>query len=113
MEAYMPSNCTPDQNNIPPTHQDFHWIEGPGRTERFADFIEQTRDIAAGVNSALQIIYSSDLAREINAEVDPDYTATPAVGSIDCANLLRLSLAATALLRNAADEHIAALEQPN
>ncbi|MBB3214376.1 hypothetical protein FHW67_003693, partial [Herbaspirillum sp. Sphag1AN] len=44
----MPRTNTSDQKNIPPHHEDFRWIHGPGREEKFADFIELTRDVSAG-----------------------------------------------------------------
>ena len=107
----MPGTTTPDQHHIPPTHQDFRWISGPGQEERFAAFIEFARDIAAGVNSSLHLILSSELTREINLDAAPGDQTAPAIGKTDADNLFRLSLAATALLRNAADEHIAKLNQ--
>jgi hypothetical protein len=45
----MPGSTTSDQKTIPPHHEDFHWINGPGRDGKFADFIELTRDISAGI----------------------------------------------------------------
>jgi len=54
---------------------------------------------------------SSELTRETNVDTDPGDAAAPAIGQTDAANLFRLSLAATALLRNTADEHIAKLNQ--
>jgi len=107
----MPNFTTPDQHPIAPTHQDFRWISGPGREERFAAIIEFSRDIAAGVNSSLHLILSSELIRETNLDADPGDAAAPTIGKTDAASLLRLSLAATVLLRHAADEHIAKLNQ--
>jgi len=103
----MPRINTPDQNTLPPTHEDFHWIFNPGDNARFADFTELTRDISAGVCSSLQILYTSELVREMNLDAEAGQQSAPAIGKTDAANLLRLSMAATRLLRAACDEHIA------
>jgi hypothetical protein len=112
-EASMPGSNTSDQRTIPPTHEDFHWIHGPGREERFADFIELTRDISAGITSCLQIIYARDLRNEIHQDADTDVEpeAAPSIGKSDSANLYRLSLAAATLLRDMSEEHIARLNK--
>jgi hypothetical protein len=105
----MPSFNTSDQSNTNPTHQDFQWIHGPGREEKFADFIELTRDITAGIDSSLQIIYASELAREMNLDAEADDQSAPAIGKTDAANLMRLSMAVIKLLHHNAQEHIDAL----
>ena len=102
----MPSTNTSDQNTTPPTHEDFHWIHGPGKNERFADFIELTRDIAAGMHTSMQIICSSDLVREINQDYESEQKSAPAIGKTDAVNLFRLAMAAAALLSKLADDHI-------
>jgi hypothetical protein len=107
----MPSTTTSDQKTIPPHHEDFHWIHGPGREEKFADFIELTRDISAGISSCLQIIYARDLRNEIHQDADPEPEAAPSIGKSDSANLYRLSLAAATLLRDVSEEHIAQLNK--
>jgi hypothetical protein len=107
----MPATTTSTQQNISPTHQDFHWIHGPGQEDRLAEFLELTRDISAGVHTCLQLIYSSDLVREINQDVALLQISAPAIGKADAQTLFRLSLAATALLRTSADERIALLNE--
>jgi len=107
----MPSTATSDQNTIPPTHEDFRWIFGPGQNERFADFIELTRDVSAGISSCLQIIYACDVVREINQDSELEQQSAPAIGKTDAVNLFRLSLAAAVLLRNAAQDRIDRLNQ--
>jgi hypothetical protein len=97
---------TPDSDSVSPTHEEFRWIHGPGKDEPFADFIGLTRDVAAGIRSSLQIIYSSDLVREINLDGDADDLAPPAVGKADAANLMRLSIAAASLLQQVSQGHI-------
>jgi len=66
----MPGINTPDHNTIPPTHEDFRWIFGPGREEKFADFIELTRDMSAGIHCYLQIFHASNLVREANDDAE-------------------------------------------
>ena len=109
----MPSTTTSDQKTIPPHHEDFRWIHGPGREEKFADFIELTRDISAGITSCMQIIYARDLVNEMSQDTDTDSEpeAAPSIGKSDSANLYRLSLAAATLLRDVSEEHIARLNK--
>jgi hypothetical protein len=107
----MPGSNTSDQSTIPPTHEDFHWIHGPGREEKFADFIELTRDISAGITSCMQIIYARDLFNEIHQDDDPESGAAPSIGKSDGTNLYRLSMAAASLLRDVSEEHIARLNR--
>jgi hypothetical protein len=103
----MPSSNSSDAKSIPPTHEDFHWIHGPGRENVLADFVELAHDISAGISSCLQIIYTSDLTREINLDADPGEEAAPSVGRTDAANLFRLSMVAATLLCRASEERIA------
>ena len=105
----MPSTNTSNRNTIPPTHEDFRWIHGPGKNTRFAGFIELTRDIAAGINACMQIIYASDLVRAANQDAEQE--AAPSIGKTDALSLFRLSMAAAALLRQLSDEHIDRLNQ--
>jgi len=103
----MFNSTTPDQKTIHPTHEDFRWIHGPGKDQPLAEFVELAHDIAAGVTSCLQIIYASDLIREINLDADPGEESTPSIGKTDAANLMRLSMAATTLLCGASEDCIA------
>ncbi|MBB3214916.1 hypothetical protein FHW67_004241 [Herbaspirillum sp. Sphag1AN] len=107
----MPSTITSDQKTIPPHHEDFRWIHGPGREEKFADFIELTRDVSAGITSCMHIIYARDLANEMNQDNDPEQEVAPSIGKSDSANLFRLSLAAATMLRDVSEEHIACLNK--
>lgn len=105
----MPSTTTSNHSTSSPTHEDFHWIHGPGRADPLASFVELTHDIAAGISSCLQLIYSSDLSREMNLDLEPDQQSAPAIGKTDAANLLRLSLAASTLLCKSSEDRIALL----
>ncbi|MBB3212576.1 hypothetical protein FHW67_001859 [Herbaspirillum sp. Sphag1AN] len=109
----MTNTTASNQHPIPPTHEDFRWIHGPGREEKFADFIELTRDISAGITSCMQIVYARDLANELNQDADADSEpeAAPSIGKSDSVNLYRLSLAAATLLRDVSEEHIARLNK--
>jgi hypothetical protein len=93
----------------PPTHQDFHWIEGPQQGSPQANFIETTLDISAGIQACLQIIYASELERSANRDADPGQTAAPAVGVLEADRLMRLSIASAGLLCNEARRRVVAL----
>jgi len=107
----MPGTTTSDKKTIPPHHEDFHWIHGPGQEEKFANFIELTRDVSAGITSCLHIIYARDLVNELNQDSDPEQEAAPSIGKSDSANLFRLSLAAATMLRDVSDQHIASMNK--
>ena len=94
-----------------PAHEDFHWIFGKGREERFADFIELVRDVSAGVRSCLQIVYTSNLVREMNQDAEAGDLGAPAISKTDADNLYRLSLAAIAVLQRASQDKVDALNQ--
>ena len=107
----MSDTTTSDHTTAAPTHEDFHWIHGPGRKEKFADFIALTRDISAGITSCMHIIYARELTNEMNHDFNPLQRASPSIGKSDSANLYRLSLAAATLLRDVSDDHIARLNK--
>jgi len=95
-----------NHHTIPPTHEDFRWVFGSGQNERFADFIELARDISAGVRTCLQIIYASELVREMNQDADPEQVCAPAIGKADANNLFRLALAAISALHQISQDKI-------
>ncbi|WP_034299394.1 hypothetical protein [Herbaspirillum sp. RV1423] len=97
----MPDFDTSHQATIQPTHRDFRWINGPGRDAPLADFVEMTRDVAAGIHTCLQIFAASELERVANADADPGAESAPAVGKSDAENLLRQ--AAEARIRRLTD----------
>ena len=97
---------TSDQNTITPTHEDFHWISGPGRNERFADFIELVRDGSAGISTCLHLIQTSDLLREMNQDAEPEQLSAPSISKTDAANLFRLSLLTASVLLKASQDNI-------
>ena len=79
------------------THQDFHWIEGSARHTPYADFLERTLDITAGLHACQQIVYTSELERAANADADPDQMAAVAVGIVETDQIKRFCIAATRL----------------
>lgn len=90
----------------PPTHQDFRWIDGPAQHSSYACFIETTLDISAGIHACLQIIYASQLERAANRDADPGQAAAPAIGEREADRLMRLSIAASGLLRDEAQRRV-------
>jgi hypothetical protein len=100
-----------EQKTIPPTHQDFHWIEGPGQELQLADFVELTHDVTAGIHTCLQLIYSSDLNREINLDAESGEETPPAIGTSDATNLMRLSITAVNMLHQLSEQRIEWLNQ--
>ena len=106
MEVFVPSPNQPADKTTSPTHQSFQWITGIGQNEPLADFVELTRDISAGINTCLQIVFASDLEHANNEDADPGCTSPPSIDKISADTLLRFSIAASALLRRESDAHI-------
>jgi hypothetical protein len=92
-----------------PTHEDFDWVEGIAQGSPYANFLETTLDIAAGIHVSLQIAYASDLERAANGDADADATRAPAVGIVEADQLLRLAMAASGLLRDEARRRVEVL----
>jgi hypothetical protein len=93
----------------PPAHRDFHWVEGAGQGSPYANFLETTLDIAAGIHVSLQIAYASDLERAANDDADAGETRAPAVGMVEADQLMRLAMAASGLLRDEARRRVEVL----
>lgn len=62
------------------------------------DFLETAIDVTAGIETCLDLISSSDIARGSEG--------TPLLGASDSGNLLRLAMVASRLLRNEALQHV-------
>lgn len=69
----------------------------------YAEFVERTLDITAGIHTCLQLIYASNLARF--SERDGSHSDA-AIGINDGDKLMRMSIAASALLRNDARDQV-------
>jgi len=92
-----------------PAHQDFRWIEGPHQHTPYAEFLELTLDISAGLHTGMQIAYASELEYAANADADPGQMRAPAVGLVEADRLKRMAIAAAALLHAEAKRRVALL----
>jgi len=95
-----------DPSDHPPTHKNFRWIEGDDNAFATAAFLETTLDIAAGINTCLEIIYASDLERAANADANEGETSAPSVGIQEADKLMRMAIASSALLRDDARRRV-------
>jgi hypothetical protein len=84
-------------------HQDFRWVDGMTQQCAYAEFVERTLDITAGIHTCLQLIYASNLARF--SERDGSH-GDAAIGINEGDKLMRMSIAASALLRNDARDQV-------
>jgi hypothetical protein len=89
-----------------PTHQDFHWIEGPQQGSLYGNLLETTLDLSAGIHACLQLAYASNLERAANSDADPDATAAPAIGIVYADQLMRLAIVSAGLLRDEARRQV-------
>jgi hypothetical protein len=87
-------------------HEDFHWIEGSSQGSQYGTFLETTLDISNGIHTCLQLFYTSAIEREANADTEPANWRKPAISIVEADHLIRLSIAATNLLRQDARQRI-------
>lgn len=91
----MKSDINPSLlNRYDSTHASFSYLSPGVESTGLNEFVELTLDISAGIATCLDLISSSDIAR--------DCDETPTLGPSESANLLRLALAANKLLREEA-----------
>jgi len=109
----MRDNDSTAQNSTnaqhPPTHQDFHWLNGSLQNTTHGNLLEATLDITTGVHTCLQLFYSSQLEHAANRDADDGKTAPPAVSLVMADQLIRLAIAASGLLRDEVKRQMEAL----
>jgi hypothetical protein len=107
--GFMTDNTASDRqdpNDHPPTHKNFRWFEGDDNAFATGAFLETTLDIAAGINTCLEIVYASDLERAANVDANDGETSAPAVGINEADKLMRMAIASSALLRDDARRRV-------
>ena len=67
--------------------------------------------MSAGIHACLQIVYASELKRAANRDADLGNTAAAALGIVQADQLLRLSIASSALLGDEARRQAALLSE--
>ena len=101
-----PPDQTPQLDHNSAIHRPFSWLRDDVKDYPMADFIALTMDICGGIQTCLEIIHASDLARSSNADLDPEDTEVPTVNAYDATKLLRQSIASAALLQEIAAKKI-------
>jgi hypothetical protein len=81
-------------------HKAFRWTGDAGHIGIDAVFLDTTLDIATGINTCLEMVYASNLERLANEDADPGTSVKPAIGVVEADHLMRLSIAASSLLRD-------------
>ena len=79
-------------NSLGSTHKSFSYLADGIESTGLNEFVELTIDISAGIQTCLDLVSSSNIARECGE--------MPLIGLSDSSNLLRLSMAASKLLRD-------------
>jgi hypothetical protein len=90
-------------NSSAPAHKRFSYLADGVKPSGLNEFLEVTLDITAGIETCLNLVSSNDIAR--------DCVDTPLLEASDSANLLRLAMAASRLLRDEALEKIGQLNE--
>lgn len=80
------------------THKPHSYLEDDVKSTGLNEFLEMTIDVTAGIETCLDLISSSEIAR--------DCGDVPAIRPFDSANLLRLAMAASRLLRDEAFQNV-------
>lgn len=97
----MAISAFPERDILPEAvHQDFRWIEGDAQAAVHAQLLERALDISAGINTCLELVYSSNMERLGNHDVTPAERILPLLDVGDTDRLMRFSIAAAALLRD-------------
>lgn len=85
-------------NRFDSSHKSFSFLADGINTTGLNELVGLTVDLSAGIATCLDLASSSDIAR--------DCDETPTLSPSDSANLVRLALAASKLLRNEALRNI-------
>lgn len=90
------------RERVAPAHQPFSWLhtDTGGRSARF---IEKVLDVSSGLNTCLELVYSTDLALHAREWGEGD---VPVLGRVEKERLLRLAIATTGLLSDLAHEEV-------
>jgi hypothetical protein len=88
-------------NRFDSTHKSFSFLADGIQTTGLNELVGLTVDISAGIATCLDMVASSDIAR--------DCDETPTLSPSDSSNLVRLALAASKLLRDEALRNIESL----
>jgi hypothetical protein len=86
------------QQVLAATHKPHTYLEDDVKSSGLNEFLELTIDISAGIETCLDLISSSEIAR--------DCGDVPAIRPFDSANLLRFAMAASRLLRDEAFQNV-------
>jgi hypothetical protein len=76
------------------THKSHSYLDENVESSGLNEFIDLTIDLSAGIATCLDLVSSSEIARECGD--------VPAIRPIDSANLVRFAMAASQLLRDEA-----------
>jgi hypothetical protein len=82
------------QKVLAATHKPHSYLEDDVKSTGLNEFLEMTIDVTAGIETCLDLISSSEIAR--------DCGDVPAIRPFDSANLLRFAMVASRLLRDEA-----------
>lgn len=107
----MPNSYSPRFPFIPlydkAAHAPFNWLEPEAAAIARADFITLTLDISRGMNTCLELVNASNLER---AAGDPEHgDSLPTLNVGDTESLMRLSIASSRMLADAAEREIVAV----
>lgn len=85
----------------PALHEHYSFLLPAARRLPRAEFVERTRDVVSGVALCLELIHSSNIARDVDADSD-----TPILNVYDTDRLARFAIASARLLEHAANVDI-------
>lgn len=87
-------------------HRPFSWISDEIEFSAHNRFAELTMNVAAGTKTALDLIHTSELDRQMNHDLDPGDEEPPFLSAAESLSLLRLVMVTNELLHSEAERHI-------
>ena len=87
-------------------HQPFSWLLHQNGYDGAAEFVALTKDVCEGIQKYLELVHSSTLDHDHNADAKPGEQSSPLLSLNDMERLMRLATALAGLLANEADRRI-------
>ena len=84
----------------------FSWLIDSQSENPAGQFFALTKDVAQGVQTCLELVYSSVLDRQININTPINGDSLPVLNIADTESLLRLAIASASMLANAAGDRV-------
>ena len=86
------------------SHEQFHWLNDDAQKQPLASFVEQVKDIAAGIALTLEIVEMSDIRRQEMQRESSTEAVAPTVHAGDACVLRRFAIATSRMLARVSED---------